>query len=155
MPDAIPSTRGSDMMWWQWMVLGLLLLGAEMAVDAQFYLIFLGGSALIVGLLVAIGLTIPIWGQWVIFSILAVGNLLFFRSRVYSKIRGDIPDRFEGVDGEVALVEEEIAVGAVGSARLRGAIWQARNTGDGPIKAGSRAVVQSTEGLVLSIRGED
>ncbi len=143
------------MMWWQWMVLGLLLLGAEMAVDAQFYLIFLGGSALIVGLLVAIGLTIPIWGQWVIFSILAVGNLLFFRSRVYSKIRGDIPDRFEGVDGEVALVEEEIAVGAVGSARLRGAIWQARNTGDGPIKAGSRAVVQSTEGLVLSIRGED
>ncbi|TDJ16346.1 MAG: NfeD family protein, partial [Deltaproteobacteria bacterium] len=39
------------MVWWQWIVLGVVLLGAEMMVDAEFYLVFLGVSALTVGLL--------------------------------------------------------------------------------------------------------
>ena len=39
------------MTWWSWMILGAVLLGAELfAVDAQFYLVFLGVSAAIVGL---------------------------------------------------------------------------------------------------------
>ena len=34
------------MTWWAWMILGAVLLGAELfAVDAQFYLVFLGVSA--------------------------------------------------------------------------------------------------------------
>ena len=34
------------MAWWSWMVLGAVLLAAELfAVDAQFYLVFLGVSA--------------------------------------------------------------------------------------------------------------
>ena len=36
------------MTWWSWMVLGALLLGAELiAIDAQFYLIFLGVAAVL------------------------------------------------------------------------------------------------------------
>ena len=39
------------MTWWSWLILGAVLLGAELfAVDAQFYLVFLGVSAAIVGL---------------------------------------------------------------------------------------------------------
>ena len=39
------------MTWWGWMVLGAVLFGAELfAVDAQFFLVFLGLSAAIVGL---------------------------------------------------------------------------------------------------------
>ena len=30
------------MIWWQWIVLGVLLLGAEMLFDAEFFLVFLG-----------------------------------------------------------------------------------------------------------------
>ena len=48
------SARGAMMIWWQWFVLGALLLGAEIAIDAEFYLVFLGISAIVVGL---IGLT--------------------------------------------------------------------------------------------------
>ena len=34
------------MTWWGWMILGAVMLGAELfAVDAQFYLVFLGVSA--------------------------------------------------------------------------------------------------------------
>jgi membrane protein implicated in regulation of membrane protease activity len=142
------------MIWWQWLVFGLLLLGAEMAVDAQFFLVFLGFSAVVVGLLGVTPLSLPIWGQWVVFSTIAVVNLLVFRSRVYSKIRGNIPDRSEGVVGEIGLVNEEIASGAIGSATLRGSVWQARNIGPAPIAAGSEVIVEGSTGLILSVRAE-
>ena len=39
------------MTWWMWMTLGAFLLGAELfAIDVQFYLVFLGVSAALVGL---------------------------------------------------------------------------------------------------------
>ena len=39
------------MTWWTWMILGGVLLGAELlAIDAQFYLVFLGISSALVGL---------------------------------------------------------------------------------------------------------
>ena len=40
------------MPWWGWLIVGIGLLGVEMfVIDAQFYLVFLGASAAIVGLL--------------------------------------------------------------------------------------------------------
>ena len=33
------------MQWWGWIAVGVILLGAELAfVDAQFYLVFIGGA---------------------------------------------------------------------------------------------------------------
>ena len=53
------------MTWWAWLVLGAFLFGAELfAIDAQFYLIFLGVSAAIVGLLSSAGVVMPEWVQW-------------------------------------------------------------------------------------------
>ncbi len=38
------------MQWWAWIAVGAILLGSELAlVDAQFYLVFIGASALVVG----------------------------------------------------------------------------------------------------------
>jgi membrane protein implicated in regulation of membrane protease activity len=40
------------MSWWGWVIGGAVLLGAELAfVDAQFYLVFVGSAALVVGLI--------------------------------------------------------------------------------------------------------
>jgi membrane protein implicated in regulation of membrane protease activity len=142
------------MEWWQWIVLGALLLGAEMFVDAEFYLVFLGVSALIVGSLGLAPIEIPIWGQWLLFSFFAVASLRFFRKQFYSKYRGDIPSRGEGAEGEIAQVGEAIAPGAVGSVTLRGATWAARNVGEHPVAAGSRVVVVESAGLTLSVRAE-
>ena len=142
------------MIWWQWLVLGTLLLGAEIAVDAEFYLVFLGISAVAVGLLGTTPIALPVWGQWLVFALISVTNLVIFRSRIYNKIRGNTPDRREGVDGESVVIVDEIPPGAIGSATLRGAAWQVRNVGDTPLAAGSRALVEETNGLVLSIRAE-
>ena len=40
------------MSWWAWVIAGAILLGAELAfVNAQFYLVFIGSAAIVVGLI--------------------------------------------------------------------------------------------------------
>ena len=78
------------MPWWGWVVTGFLLLGAEMfGVDAQFYLVFIGAAAIVVGLLEASGVHLPDWAQWLTFTVLAVGCMALFRARLYRRFRGD------------------------------------------------------------------
>ena len=49
------------MEWWAWIAVGAILLVSELAfVDAQFYLLFVGASALVVGFLDLAGL-LPAW----------------------------------------------------------------------------------------------
>ncbi len=61
------------MPWWGWMIVAALALAVEMFVfDAQFYLVFFGISAAIVGLLGLSGVPMPDWAQWLALSVLAV-----------------------------------------------------------------------------------
>ena len=142
------------MPWWGWITVGALLLLAELSVvDLEFYLVFLGASALATGLLVLGGAPLPFWGQWIVFAILAGGSLVFFRRGVYARLRpppeGDVG---QGVVGERAVAESEIAPGASGPVRLRGSIWTARNVGSTLIAARSECHVESHEGLTLEVR---
>ncbi len=43
------------MIWWYWMLLGLVLLGAEMVTPGGFYILFFGLAALVVGTLAGAG----------------------------------------------------------------------------------------------------
>lgn len=144
------------MPWWGWVTIGALLLVAEMAVvDLEFYLIFLGAAALVTGGLVASGVPLPFWGQWLFFAALAVASLVFFRRTLYAKLRpppeGEVA---EGVTGERGIAEVAIAPGATGSISLRGSNWSARNVGDVPIEAGSSCRVRNRDGLTLEVSAE-
>ena len=143
------------MAWWGWIAVGALLLAAEMGVvDAGFYLVFLGLSALLVGLLGLAGLGGPAWAQWLLFAAIAATSLWLFRARLYSRLqRGASPLR-EGLDGEVAVAAERIEVGARGRAELHGARWTVENDGPAPIAAGERVRVVRADGLVLHVRRE-
>ena len=82
------------MPWWGWMMTGTLLFGAEMlGVSAQFYLVFVGAAALVVGLLGMAGVALPEWAQWITFAVVALICMALFRARLYSK--------FKGADGQV------------------------------------------------------
>jgi len=140
---------------WQWIVLGAFLLSAEMFVDAEFYLVFLGVSAVVVGLIGFVPIEVPFWGQWLLFSVLVIASVRLFRRRFYGRYRGEIPDRIEGAEGEVAVASAAIAPGAVGQVTLRGATWSAKNVGERAIAAGSRVIVSKSAGLTLSVRAEN
>lgn len=144
------------MPWWGWIAAGMMLLTAELfLVDFDFYFVFLGVAALLVGSLELAGLALPIYLQWTLFAVLAVVSLVFFRRKVYDLLRGgaggEIP---EGVSGDSAVAREAIAPGARGRVDLRGASWSARNCGSVTIEAGARCRVERADGLTLEVRAE-
>ena len=143
------------MPWWGWIVCGVVLLVGEMVADAQFYLIFLGVAAVIVGLLGFAGLSGGIAMQWAIFGVLAVVLLVGFRARVYGRLRGtggSAAPGYNDIVGEIATVRSDIGPGVLGRAELRGSNWTARNVGTGVLHDGDRVEVVKVAGLVIDIR---
>ena len=144
------------MIWWYWVVLGLLLTGLELATPGGFFLLFFGIGALLVGGLVILGAGGPAWVQWLLFTIFSVAALVFFRTPLLRLMESRTP-RSGDVDslrGEVAVAMDGIPAGGLGRAQLRGTVWTARNLGAEPITPGERCLVTSVDGLTISIRRE-
>lgn len=144
------------MIWWYWMLLGLLLLGAEMMTPGGFYILFFGLSALTVGTLAGLGLVGTDWLQWLLFSLIAVGSLLLFRGPLLAMTKGkasESPD-IDSMAGELAIPLEPLGVGEIGKAELRGTTWTAKNVGTTPLGKGQRGKVTHVEGLTLWITTE-
>ena len=140
------------MSWWGWLIIGVLLMGAELAaVDAAFYLVFLGAAAVGVGLVGLVGLTLPLWAQWILFSLLAVGGMVFFRRRLYARLHGGAPKVGDGVEGMRVIVTENVSAGGQTRVRLRGSEWTAVNVGRSAIVAGEGARIEGVDGVTLRI----
>jgi len=145
------------MVWWYWMVLGLALLGAEMATPGGFYILFFGLAALIVGTLAGTGMVQTDWIQWLLFSVVAVGSLLIFRGPLLAKLSPHAPHGQPDIDsmvGETAIPLESLAAGETGKAELRGTTWTAKNVGAEALRKGQRGKVARVEGLTLWITNE-
>ena len=143
------------MTWWAWMILGAVLFGAEMvAIDAQFYLVFLGLSAAIVGLLGLSGLVMPEWAQWLIFAALSLISMFTFRRSFYERIRGGALGFKDGVDGDYIVIQQELAPRAQGRANFRGSDWTVVNESAEAIGAGTRAKITRSEGLTLYVSAD-
>ena len=80
------------MHWWAWIAVGAVLLGSELAfIDAQFYLVFVGASALVVGFLELIGL-LPLCGcSGPCSAFWPWSRSSSFGGRIYSRLRRNIP----------------------------------------------------------------
>ncbi len=143
------------MQWWAWIAVGAILLGAELTlVNAQFYLVFLGISAFLVGLLQVGGLVSADWLQWAIFAVLAVGSMFTFRRRVYEKMRHKLPPMRSGPAGETVTLPTVLPPGETCRLEFRGSSWSAINGGKSIIEAGSSARIERVEGLTLVVHGD-
>ena len=142
------------MEWWSWCILGVVLLGIELfAVDAQFYLVFAGLAAIIVGLLGLVGIDLPLWAQWLSFTVIALATMFTVRKQIYAllmskptlgKISTDLDKR--------VVVTQELAPGKSCRIEYRGSGWTAVNVGERPIAAGAPARIDSIDGLTLHVR---
>jgi membrane protein implicated in regulation of membrane protease activity len=140
------------MTWWAWMILGAVLFGAEIfAIDAQFYLVFLGLSAGLVGLLGLTGIATPEWVEWLVFAAIALVSMFTFRRSLYRKLRGDAPGFKAGVSGEYLVVPADLAAGSQGRANFRGSDWTVVNDSGRLIAAGSRVKIVRNDGLTLYV----
>ena len=142
------------MPWWGWMIIGFLLLGSELlGVDAAFYLVFIGVAAILTGLLGMVGVTMEYWAQWMVFSILALVAMVFFRRRLYSKLRGQGVEYGDGIAGEVIRLEEALDPGDSCRLTYRGTTWTVTNRGGKPIAAGANVAIDKTDGLTIIVSG--
>jgi hypothetical protein len=142
------------MAWWFWIVLGAVLLGAEVIISADFYLVFFGIAALVVGLLAVFGVALPVWGQWLLFAALAIVGLVVYRSRWKRKLLTADRVMLPELEGEFGVALADIAAGARGRVDLRGSAWDALNEGVSRLTAGDRCVVVRVDGLTLHVRPE-
>lgn len=143
------------MTWWSWMILGALLLCVELfAVDAQFYLVFLGISAALVGFAALFGIVVPEWGQWLAFALLSLTFFFTFRRTLYNKLRSGGEHYRESIAGESVTLQQDLEPGADGRTQYRGSDWTVRNVGSVRLVAGARATVVKVDGLTLHVSAE-
>lgn len=143
------------MPWWIWVLLGLVLLAAEVLTPGGFYVLFFGIGALVVGAAAALGVGGPDWAQWLLFSVVSAGSLALFRRRLLRRLdRPAAAPTIDSLEGEVAVPLDDLAPGAVGKAELRGTTWTAQNVDDRPLTRGQRSRVTRVEGLMLKLRAE-
>ncbi|MGH2570670.1 MAG: NfeD family protein, partial [bacterium] len=74
------------MPWWSWIVLGAALLGAEVLLATDFYLVFFGVAAVVVGLVELGARDLPVWSQWLLFAAIAVAGLVLYRKRLRERL---------------------------------------------------------------------
>jgi membrane protein implicated in regulation of membrane protease activity len=141
------------MTWWYWLVLGLVLVAAEMASSGGFYIIFFGVAAIVVAFAASTGLAEPPWIQWLLFSVVSVVSLLLFRNPLMRKLNlgAGSPD-IDTLEGETGTALEDMGAGAIGRVELRGTAWSARNTSSIPLARGHRCVVVRTDRLTLLVK---
>lgn len=144
------------MEWWAWIAVGAILLGSELGfVDAQFYLVFVGAAALLVGVLDLAGLLPAVWMQWLLFALLAIFSMVAFRRRIYERMRRKLPDMKQGPVGETVVLPAALPPGETCRLEYCGSSWNAVNGGKSAIAAGQRARIARVNGLTLIVHGEN
>jgi hypothetical protein len=142
-------------LWWHWLVLGLLLVLAELASAGGFYMIFFGVGAIVVALLASFGLAGPLWLQLFLFSLISVVSLLLFRRPLLKRLQ--LEPQMPPVDplvGEIGVASEDLLPGKVGRVELRGTAWSGRNTTSSPLARGARCRVIRVDGLTVDVEPE-
>jgi membrane protein implicated in regulation of membrane protease activity len=135
--------------WMIWMIIGIVLIIAEMT-TFTFYLLWLG-----IGAIVASVLAMLFPDSWLlqilVFSIVAVGLTYLTRpltKRIIGK-KGFI-DAIDDLVGKSAEVIEAIEFGATGVVRIGSEVWSA--TADGAIAVGEKVLVERRGTTIVHVR---
>ena len=138
-----------------WFLVGLVLLLLEFAIPG-IVLVFFGVGAWFVAAGAALGWVPDLTLQLLLFIAASLTLLFLLRGLVRKWFIGDtqINDaQLEEFIGKSVEVLSDIPGGtSTGKVMLKGAQWRARS--EHPISAGSRAVIQSRDGLVLLVGAE-
>lgn len=137
---------------WAWIVVGLLLMGAELVVPG-IYLFWIGVAAIVTGAVDSmLGLS---WqASTILFALLCIGNVIGARHMIGGRTKGEseapfLNRRAEELVGRVFTLDEPIVDGS-GRIRVGDSIW--RVTGTDRL-AGAKVRVVRVEGATLVVEG--
>ena len=139
--------------WWIWLVLGIVLMVAELLLPTGFFCFFFGLSGIAIGLLTYIGLLSSFIAQGLAFIAISLLCIALLRKPLVTKFH--FQNRAHTVDslvGETAKAMEAIAPQAIGKVEMRGTSWSAFNIGSEIIPLDFRCRVEKVEGLTLHVK---
>lgn len=141
-----------ELMWWHWVVLGMVLIGIEM-LTPTFFLLWFGLGALLVGALVAV-LPLGFAAQvvsWAVASLLMTGVWLKYFKNPDRTHAGQAKEGVLGVTGLVTRAIPEMGSGEMLFQRpvLGSDRWPA--VSDTPIAAGDKAKIVDVLGQTLKV----
>ena len=145
------------MEWWAWIAVGAVLLGSELGfVDAQFYLVFVGGVRARRGIVGSSrDCCRPFGCSGCCLPLLAAFSMVTFRRRIYERMRRKLPTMKQGPAGETVVLPAELKPGETCRLEYCGSSWNAVNGGNSAIAAGQRARIDRVNGLTLVVHGEN
>lgn len=133
-----------------WLILGIVLLALEMLIPGSFLLWFAFG-AMATALLVVF-FPLAVWVQLIIFSVLSLIGLLFFRTLLVDLLKGEaeadnLHDRVQSLIGEEYSLARPIKNGR-GVLRVGDSDWRCK----GPdLEAGTKVRVKGAKGSLLIV----
>lgn len=140
----------TQLSWWQWIV-GALLLGALETFMPGAVAIWFAASAVVIGLLMVLWSSMPWQLQWVLWAVLGVVAMLWYRS--YKKAHPDVDSaptlNQRGVQyvGQVFTLVEPIEHG-YGKVRVGDGVWKVSGQ---DASAGTAVRVVGADGAVLKV----
>jgi hypothetical protein len=145
---------GITLTWWAWLILGGILMAAELLLSTGFFLFFFGVGAAVTGCLVALGLLPSFAAQGVAFVAISFASIVLLRKPLLAKFhfRNKAHVAVDSLIGQTAIALDAMAPQSAGKVELRGACWSAWNTGSEPIDLHARCRVDKVEGLTLHVR---
>jgi membrane protein implicated in regulation of membrane protease activity len=135
---------------WSWFILGLVLLGVEMALPG-FFMLWLGIAAIATGL-ITLGLGLSWQAEFIVFAVLAVAALVVWLrlAKRSSEAPADNPflnRRAASYVGREFVLEEAIVRGS-GRVRIGDSVWRLA----GPdLPAGAKVRVTKADGGLLHV----
>lgn len=136
--------------WEAWLIIGLVLAGAEVAtLDLTLLMLAVGAGA---GCLVA-ALGLNIWFQVLVAAVVAVALLAFVRPGVIHRLHAGptLMNTPESLIGESGLVLEQVTA-HTGRVKLRGEVWSARTVdARAVIEAGNDVAVAEIDGATAVV----
>jgi len=142
------------MAWWGWVIGGAILFGAELTVvSAQFYLVFIGSAAILVGLVALLAEPAP-WLQWGLFAVLALVSMVTFRSRVYARFGPAASQVRSGPPGGMLTLTAPLPANGSCQSEHGGTFWTVQNESNVAIPSGTRVRITSVRDLTLLVKPE-
>ena len=143
------------MIWWIWMVVGLVLLLLEALTPGALFFLFFAVAAMWVGLIELAGADLPLSGELLAFSVLSVASLLALRGRLARRLQSSaVLPRIDDLTNETAIALQPLAPGEWGRVELRGTTWRAVNDGATAVIERDRCMIASVDGVSLRIIAE-
>lgn len=135
---------------WIWVVIGLILIAAELTHFA-FFLIFIGVGALLTSGVTALGIVRSTEGQIVVFTVTSLLLIVLFRSKLKARVQP--PQMQPDYVGQKASVSHAIKPGLEGRVTYRGSDWIAvAEDYNAEIAKGSTVVIVGMNGLRLIVK---